>query len=157
MNALNHRVLKRGLELLISDKSTIDRSEFRKIVERETVKVTAERVNEAVRYSESSTDRKWYQIYSDDFDLTHLTPSEKSAGRIFAGYLTINLSERLQGVALKTGEEEINMEQQETPRETPDQAVTYPTNTGDHRETVETEEPEKDTESDNKTGENNDD
>lgn len=153
MNALNHRVLKRGLELLISDKSTIDRSEFRKIVERETVKVTAERVNEAVRYSESSTDRKWYQIYSDDFDLTHLTPSEKSAGRIFAGYLTINSSERLQGVALKTGEEEINMDQ-ETPRETPDQAVTYPTNTGDRRETVETEEPK---EPDKKTGENNDD
>lgn len=47
---------------------------------------------------------------------------------------------------------------QETPtRETPDQAVTYPTNTGDHREIVETEVPEKDPESDSKIGENNDD
>lgn len=84
----NHRVLKRGLELLITEKAPIDRSDIRRAVERETVRVTAERVNEAIRYSESSVERRWYQIYSDDFDLTHLTPSEKSAGKIFARYST---------------------------------------------------------------------
>lgn len=81
----NHRVLKRGLELLITEKSPVDRSEIRRIVEQETVKITAERVNGAIAYSEGG-ERKRANI---DFDLTHLNPSEKSAGKIWAKYAQI--------------------------------------------------------------------
>lgn len=140
----NHRVLKRGLELLITEKLPVDRSDIRRAVERETVRVTAERVNEAIRYSESSVERRWYQIYSDDFDLTHLTPGEKSAGKIFARYSTQgNQSIRFtkgvyKGVTLEHRERRLKMIEEKT-QETPENEHEYekPTNTGDHREVVE--------------------